>query len=570
MPSSDTPVLEDVLPDRARVLFCGTAAGAVSARVGAPYAGPGNAFWPTLHAIGLVPSRIAPAQFRTVAEHGIALTDLDKSASGSDAEVGTAGFDPDAVARKVARCAAPIVAFTSKTAGSAALGRPVGYGRQPGSLAGAEVWVLPSPSGRARRFWDPEPWEALAERTRELMPTVLCAPDKLREAVDAARAAAALAAGVRDAGRRPLLLPVADGGEGTLDALVAGGHARPVAVRARNAHGREVDARIAVLEGPAAGAASATGGTAPTDDGATAAGAPARPPGTTVLVEAAEAIALAAVPEAARDVGRASSAGVGDLVLAALELGATRILVTVGGSASVDGGAGFLRALGVEAPADGADLVADPTAVDASLTGLDPRLRGVALELLHDVDAPLCGPDGAARRFGPQKGATPGEVEAYDAALVRWAAALGADPDVPGSGAAGGLGLALLALRAVPRPGADAVLDLVGFDPLARHADLVLTAEGSVDASTLQGKTVDAVVRRARAAKTPVDVLGGRVEDGAAAELRRRGARDVRALGPPARALEVALAAATRELRTEARRSVARGRDDAPEPPAAG
>ncbi|CAB4923614.1 unannotated protein [freshwater metagenome] len=593
MPSdAASPVLEDVLPDGARVLFCGTAAGTVSARVGAPYAGPGNAFWPTLHAVGLLPGRLAPTAFRRAGEHGVALTDLDKHASGSDAEIGAAGFDPDAVAAKVRACRAPVVAYTSKTAGSTALGRPVAYGRQPERIAGAEVWVLPSPSGRARRFWDAGPWHALADRVRELAPAVLCAPDKLRGACDAAGAARALADGARDAGGWALELPVADGGEGTLQAFVDGGHADPVAVRARDAHGREGDARIAVLRGPgaapAADVATAEADPGPTGDRADGAVEADRGPtgdeapgavgadrgptgdradgaveadrgptgdgaGPTVLVEAAEAIALAAIPEDERHVGRASSAGVGDLVRAALDLGASRILVAVGGSASIDGGAGFLRALGVDAPADGAALVADPTAVDASLAGLDPRLAHVALELLHDVDAPLCGPDGAARRFGPQKGAGPDEVEAHDAALARWAATLGGDPDAPGSGAAGGLGFALRAVGATARPGAEAVLDLVGFDRLARFADLVVTAEGSVDASTLQGKTVDAVVRRATATGTRCVVAGGRVEDDAAAELQRRGADRVQAIGPADRPLATALAAAPGELREAAR-----------------
>jgi glycerate kinase len=519
-------VLEDVLPAGARVLFCGTAAGTVSARVGAPYAGPGNAFWPTLHAVGLLPSPLAPTAFRDAARWGVALTDLDKASSGSDAEIGADGFDPAAVAGKVARCGARIVAFTSKTAGAAALGRPVDVGRQPERFGGAETWVLPSPSGRARRFWDGTPWRALAGRASAVAPVVLCAPDKLRGAVDAAGAAAALADGVREAGGWPVALPVADGGEGTLDAFLAGGRATAVPVRARSAHGARIDARIADLGGG------------------------------TVLVEAAEAIALAAIPAAARDVGRASSAGVGDLVLAALDRGARRILVAVGGTASLDGGAGFLRALGAEAPADGAALLRGPR---ADPSGVDPRLGGVALELLYDVDAPLCGPGGAARRFGPQKGATPAEVEDYDAVLGAWAAALGVDPSLPGSGAAGGLGLALRAVGATARPGADAVLDLVGFDAAAGFADLVLTAEGSVDASTLQGKTVDAVVRRAHAVGTPAAVLGGRVEPGAAAALRSRGAVEVAALGRDGRPLEEALTAAGDDLRAGARR-IAAGR----------
>lgn len=389
-------------------------------------------------------------------------------------------------------------------------------------------------------------------------PVVLCAPDKLRGAVDAAGAARALASGVRDAGGRPLELPVADGGEGTLDAVLDGGHARPVGVRVRDAHGRTIDARIGVLTQDAGTAGSTSG---PTPAGDRAAGGDAadrdatagvRP---TVLVEAAEAIALAAIPEDERDVGRASSAGVGDLVRAALDLDPARILVTVGGTASVDGGAGLLSTLGVDAPADGAALLADPTAVDPALPGLDPRLADVALVLLHDVDAPLCGPLGAARVFGPQKGASPAEVDAYDGALGRWAATLGADPDAPGSGAAGGLGLALLAIGATARPGAAAVLDLVGFDALAAGADLVLTAEGSVDASTLQGKTVDAVVRRAARLGVPVAVLGGRVDPDVADALRARGATTVEALGPAARTLGSALVAAATDLRTAAARA---------------
>lgn len=545
-------VLDDVLPAGARVLFCGTAAGAVAGRLGAPYAGPGNRFWPTLHGAGLLPWALEPLAFRDAARFGVALTDLNKADSGSDAEIGTAGFDVAAVASKVTSCGARVVAFTSKTAGATALGRPVDYGPQPEHFGGAEAWVLPSPSGRARRFWDVAPWQALAARVDALVPVVLCAPDKLRGAVDAAGAAEALARGVVRAGGWPLTLPVADGGEGTLDAFVGGGRAVPVTVRARDAHGAPTDARIAVLGNAAADPRGRTaeplGGTSDTQHGA------GDLRGGTVLVEAAEAIALAAVPEGARDVGRASSAGVGDLVLAALDGGAARILVAVGGTASVDGGAGFLRALGADAPEDGAALLRDPR---GDLAGVDPRLAGVDLELLYDVDAPLCGPDGAAHRFGPQKGATPAEVPAYDAALGAWARSLGVVPELPGSGAAGGLGLALRAVGATARPGAEAVLDLVGFGALAAFASLVLTAEGSVDASTLQGKTVDAVVRRSAAAGTPVVVLGGRVEDGAASELRARGAAAVVPLGPAGRPLAEALAAAAAELEDRAAEAVA-------------
>jgi len=351
---------------------------------------------------------------------------------------------------------------------------------------------------------------------------VLCAPDKLRGALDAAGAARALAAGARAAGAAAVELPIADGGEGTLDAFRDGAEIATVA--ARDALGRPGSGRIARLD----------------DAG-------------TFLVEAAEAVPLHALAEHERDVERASSHGAGELIAAALDRGARRLLVAVGGTATMDGGAGLLRALGARCADDGAGLLADQT---VDLGGVDRRLREVELELLVDVAAPLTGPDGAAHRFGPQKGAAPEQVAAFDAAHARWAQALGIDPATPGAGAAGGLGAALQAVGARTVAGAEAVLALKRFDALLEGCDLCLTAEGSVDASTLQGKAVAAVVARCAAAGVPVVVLGGRVEPQAAAELRRRGAREVRAIGPAGRPLARALAAAGDELREAARTAV--------------
>ncbi|HEY4277249.1 MAG TPA: glycerate kinase [Conexibacter sp.] len=366
---------------------------------------------------------------------------------------------------------------------------------------------------------------------------VLCAPDKLRGALDAPAAARALAVGVRAAGGLPSELPIADGGEGTLDALAASARGESTrrgpagvgpsvpgmgaieAIDVHDALGGSRRARLAEL-------------------------APGR-----FLVEAAEAIPLAALHAEERDVERASSAGVGELIAAALDRRARSLLIAVGGTATVDGGAGALRALGARCAHDGAGLLADQS-VDVST--VDARLAGVELTLLVDVDAPLTGPDGAAARFGPQKGATPAQVVAFDEALGRWGAALGIDPNASGAGAAGGLGAALQALGARTVAGADAVLDLCGFDALLRDADLCVTAEGSVDASTLQGKAVAAVVARCVATGVPVVVLGGRVDPAAAAELRRRGARDVRPLGPSTRPLPEALAAAAADLESAA------------------
>jgi glycerate kinase len=355
---------------------------------------------------------------------------------------------------------------------------------------------------------------------------VLCAPDKLRGALDAAGAAGALAAGVRAVGAEAVELPIADGGEGTLDAFRDGAELFEVPVR--DALGRPRTGRIARL-----------------DDGGT------------FLVEAAEAVPLHGLAAQERDVLRASSAGVGELIAAALDRGARTLLVAVGGTATMDGGAGMLHALGARCARDGAELLADQS---LNLSGLDRRLSGpLAIELLVDVAAPLTGPDGAAHRFGPQKGATEEQIAALDGAHAAWARALGIDPATPGAGAAGGLGAALQALGARTVAGADTVLDLKRFDALLVGCDLCLTAEGSVDASTLQGKAVAAVVARCAAAGVPVVVLGGRVDPDAARELRARGARDVRAIGPAGRPLAEALAAAGSELEQAARAATAGG-----------
>ena len=156
-------ILPDVLGPGLRVVFCGTAASAAAARIGAPYAGPGNYFWPTLHEVGLTPRRLEPTEFRQALRYGIGLTDLCKTRSGSDREIGTDGFDPAALLAKLERFAPEWVAFTSKTAAQAALGGSPSYGEQPGRLADSRVYVLPSPSGRARRYWDLGHWQALAD-----------------------------------------------------------------------------------------------------------------------------------------------------------------------------------------------------------------------------------------------------------------------------------------------------------------------------------------------------------------------------------------------------------------------
>jgi TDG/mug DNA glycosylase family protein len=160
--SSPGQVLPDVLAPGMRVVFCGTAPGTASARAGAYYAGPGNRFWATLHEIGLTPDLLRPAEFERLAVFGIGLTDISKTASGSDAEVAGQGVDRKRLTAAIAAVAPRLLAFNGKNAARASLGRPVIYGPQPETIGGASTWVLPSTSGAARGFWDIGPWRELA------------------------------------------------------------------------------------------------------------------------------------------------------------------------------------------------------------------------------------------------------------------------------------------------------------------------------------------------------------------------------------------------------------------------
>lgn len=155
------PVLPDVLGRGLAIVFCGTAPARASAQARAYYAGPGNRFWPTLHAIGLTPRRYAPAEFRTLLELGIGLTDVAKYAVGVDRELSAADFDAAALREKMAGYQPRWLAFTSKRAAEACLGRRVAYGAQPDTLGATQLFVLPSPSGAARAFWDIGPWQEL-------------------------------------------------------------------------------------------------------------------------------------------------------------------------------------------------------------------------------------------------------------------------------------------------------------------------------------------------------------------------------------------------------------------------
>ncbi|WP_363320461.1 glycerate kinase [Pseudonocardia sp.] len=359
---------------------------------------------------------------------------------------------------------------------------------------------------------------------------ILVAPDKFKGSATAAEVAGHLAAGVRDAGRHAVELPVADGGEGTVAAAVAAGF-RPVPVTVCGPTGNPVRARFAIRHG-------------------------------TAVVELATASGLAQLPAGPAPL-RATSRGTGELVRGALDAGATTLVLGVGGSACTDGGAGMLAALGARLlDADGAELPDGGAALARlhriDLSGLDGRLAGTRFVLASDVDNPLLGPTGAAAVYGPQKGAGPREVRVLDAALARWAAVLGADGARPGAGAAGGVGFgALTVLGAQQRTGIDVVLDLVGFGERLGGAALVITGEGSVDEQTLHGKAPAGVAAAARSAGVPVATVCGRSslrrEQAAGlgtvhvlTEVEPDIARCVADPGPPLRVLGRRIAAAAR------------------------
>ena len=320
---------------------------------------------------------------------------------------------------------------------------------------------------------------------------IVVAPDKFKGSLPATQVAAAIAAGLHAGrpGAEVVTIPVADGGEGTVDAAVAAGFER-VPVTAAGPAGDPVRASYARR-------------------------------GEVAVVELAGVCGLARLPGGRPAPLTASSFGAGEVLRAALEAGARRIVLGVGGSASTDGGAGLLQALGVrvldtcgEPVRPGGAGLREVAALD--LTGLHRALYPAEIILAADVDNPLTGPDGAAEVYGPQKGASPAEVAALDAGLRRWAAvvaaAVGRDwSRTPGAGAAGGVGFAALAvLGATRRPGIDLVLDLAGFETALDGADLVVTGEGSLDAQSLAGKTPVGVARAAARRGIAVVAVAGR------------------------------------------------------------
>lgn len=323
---------------------------------------------------------------------------------------------------------------------------------------------------------------------------VVCAPDSYKESMTAPLAAQVMADGVRDAvpDAVVLQLPMSDGGEGFAAAIAAATKAVWVPVIVPDAIGRPIEAGY---------------GWAPGSKRA--------------VIEMATAAGLEHVPAGDRSVRTSSTRGVGRLVLAALDEGARHLVVGLGGSATNDGGAGLLAELGVRyVDAAGLDLEPIPSELERAaaidVAGLDPRLADCRIEAACDVTNPLLGPTGASAVYGPQKGATPDDVTYLDGVLAHLvelspvSAVVAAG--LPGSGAAGGLGWALLGfLGASMKPGVELVAETIGLEDAIAQADLILTGEGSVDAQTLQGKTPAGVAAIAQRHSVPVVVFGGRI-----------------------------------------------------------
>jgi len=334
-------------------------------------------------------------------------------------------------------------------------------------------------------------------------PAIVLAPDKFKGSLTAPAVCAALARGLvrvwPDADVR--MCPMADGGDGTLDAVLArGGERRKRSVT--GAGGRSHSAPYGVLNGPN---------------------------GRTAVLEVAQIVGITDPEGMAVPVARRTTRGVGELLRALLDEGVRSFMIGLGGSSTNDAGAGLLAALGLKlVDARGAAVAPTPEGLAAlarvDATALDARIEEAAITIMSDVNNPLCGVQGASAVFGPQKGVRDGEIAAFDATLAHFAAlaeqATGRSAAAnPGAGAAGGLGFALQLIGASFRSGAEVVAGLVGLDAALAGADWAITGEGRTDAQTLLAKAPAIVALHARAADVPVTLLSGAVDSAALPEL---------------------------------------------------
>jgi glycerate kinase len=332
---------------------------------------------------------------------------------------------------------------------------------------------------------------------------IVIAPNAFKGSLPALEAAEAIAEGVRAAASDAdlVLVPIADGGDGTVDALVAATRGERRTLRVRGPLGDPVDADYGVIDG-----------------------------GSTAVIEMAKAAGLALVPPGKRDPRITTTYGVGELLQRAYDAGARHFIVGIGGSATNDGGAGMAQALGyhlldqkgLELPPGGLAL---KRLARIHVGGVHANWKDAQVEVACDVTNPLTGPSGASAVYGPQKGATREMVARLDAALKHFAEIIGRDlrvdvEQLPGAGAAGGLGAGLVAFTGARlRPGAEMVMEALRLDDRLTGAQLVITGEGRLDSQTARfGKGPAAVAQHARQAGIPVVALGGSIAD--EAELR--------------------------------------------------
>ncbi|MDI6891989.1 MAG: glycerate kinase [Actinomycetota bacterium] len=340
---------------------------------------------------------------------------------------------------------------------------------------------------------------------------ILVAPDKFKGSLSAKDVALSIKRGIKKVlpESETILCPMADGGEGTVEALVTATGGEIVPVQAMGPLGEPVDAHFGILPG-----------------------AHNLPP-TTCVIEMAAASGLRLISENKRNPMLTTTYGTGELIKAALDHGCREIIIGIGDSATTDGGMGMAQALGAKF-LDSAGrklglgcgrLLKKVAKIDASC--LDPRLEGTDVLVASDVDNPLCGPHGAAYVYGPQKGATPGMVEELDRGLAHYAEIIQKDlgkdvRDIPGSGAAGGLGAGLIAfLDARVRPGVELIMEAIGLEERMRGADLAITGEGKMDAQTIRGKTPIGVAKLAAGMGIPAIAIVGQVGSGVEAVYER-------------------------------------------------
>ncbi|WP_165856941.1 glycerate kinase [Marinobacter sp. JSM 1782161] len=368
------------------------------------------------------------------------------------------------------------------------------------------------------------------------MPHILIAPDSFKESLTAAEAARVIREGLSEVlpAARYIELPLADGGEGTMEALVTAAGGRYEETEATGPDGNPLKARFGLIH----------------DD-------------RTAVIEMAEASGLQKLPLARRNPLKTTSRGTGELILDALDLGVEQVILTLGGSATNDGGLGMAQALGVKAlDASGKPVAAGGQGLlevaSLNLHELDTRIPATRFRVICDVDNPLTGPAGATYVFGPQKGATPEMLIALDQGMARYGALLEQVVSrklvsLPGAGAAGGTGMAACGfLGGRLEPGVDVVMDAVGLRAHLKDADLVVTGEGRIDGQTAHGKTLAGLAREAAQAGVPVVALAGSLGDDYE-EALACGISAIFGITPTPMALEDALAQAEQNLRRTAR-----------------